>query len=479
MESEALSPSHGVDDGETAQQNRTIPHGSMMEFLKSLFGEVPSILLRDTQTGLESPMVRPSSPEMPENQGRYQLLGEIDHGGMGAVLKGRDPALGRDLAIKVLLEKYRHDPEITRRFVEEAQICAQLQHPGIVPVHELGSFDDGRPYFTMKLVKGRNLAVLLKERADPAHDLPQFLGIFEQVCQAMAYAHVRGVIHRDLKPSNVMVGAFGEVQVMDWGLAKVLPQGGTADESRPQPDGAAISVIRTVRTGSGADESRAGSVLGTPAYMAPEQASGDVESIDERADVFGLGSILCEILTGQPAYTGPSSNAILRKAMRGETADALRRLDGSAADADLIRRARACLAVELHERPRDAGEIARRLTAYLAGVQERLQAAELARAAEAARAQEAEATAAAAEQARAAEEARAEEEARGRVLADRLAREAEARAKAERNRRRMTPPSGDRVAQSRGCLLVPRPREKARPRAPTGFAGSGVLQGRS
>ncbi len=225
LESEDPSPLHPGEPGETTQRHAKIPHGSMMEFLKSLLGEVPSILLRDSGTGPESPVVRPSSPEMPADQGRYQILGEIDHGGMGAVFKGRDPDLGRDLAIKVLLEKYHDDPEMTRRFVEEAQICGQLQHPGIVPVYELGSFDDGRPYFTMKLVKRPHLAALLKERSDPAHELPRFLGIFEQVCQTMAYAHARGVIHRDLKPSNVMVGAFGEVQVMDWGLAKVLPHG--------------------------------------------------------------------------------------------------------------------------------------------------------------------------------------------------------------------------------------------------------------
>jgi eukaryotic-like serine/threonine-protein kinase len=438
LEGDAQSLSHPGEPEMTAWWNERISHGSVRKALKNAIGDVPSVLLRDTESELESPFVRASSGEMPADKGRYQIVGEIGRGGMGSVLKGRDPDLGRDLAIKVLLEKYHDDPEITRRFVEEAQIGGQLQHPGIVPVYEVGSFDDRRPYFTMKLVKGRTLAALLKERTDPARDLPRFLGIFEQVCQPMAYAHARGVIHRDLKPSNVMVGAFGEVQVMDWGLAKVLPQGGTADESRPQPDDTEISVIRTALTGSAADESQPGSVLGTPAYMSPEQASGDMKAIDERADVFGLGSILCEILTGQPAYTGPTSNANLRKAMRGETADALRRLEGCGADAELIGLAGACLAVEPRNRPRHAGEIVRGLTAYMAGVQERLRAAELARAAEAARADEARATAAAAEQARAAEEARAEAEAKGRVLADRLTREADARAAAERNRRRAT-----------------------------------------
>ncbi len=141
---------------------------------------------------------------------------------MGAIIKARDADLGRDLAIKVLLDRHKDDPDVLARFIEEAQIGGQLQHPGIVPVHELGQFVNQRPYFSMKLVEGETLASLLHAREDPSDDLPHFLGIFEHVCQTMAYAHSRGVIHRDLKPANIMVGAFGEVQVMDWGLAKVL-----------------------------------------------------------------------------------------------------------------------------------------------------------------------------------------------------------------------------------------------------------------
>src|SRR5262249_5655397 len=155
-------------------------------------------------------------PDLTGDTGRYLLIGEIARGGMGAILKGRDIDLGRDLAVKVILEEHRDHPEMVCRFVEEAQIGGQLQHPGIIPVHELGQFPDGRLYIAMKLVKGRTLAALLEERKDPADDRTRFLSIFEQVCQTMAYAHSRGVVHRDLKPSNVMVGSFGEVQVMDW-----------------------------------------------------------------------------------------------------------------------------------------------------------------------------------------------------------------------------------------------------------------------
>src|SRR5262249_5238598 len=151
-------------------------------------------------------------------------------------------------------------------FVEEAQIGGQLQHPGVVPVHELGQLPDGRPYFTMKLVRGRTLVALLQARATPAEDLPRWLDVFVQVCQTVAYGHSKGVLHRDLKPANIMVGAFGEVQVMDWGLAKVLRRDGQAEE----PVG---SVLRTVRSDSDAAQSQAGAVMGTPAYMAPETLS--------------------------------------------------------------------------------------------------------------------------------------------------------------------------------------------------------------
>jgi serine/threonine-protein kinase len=155
----------------------------------------------------------------------------------------------------------------------------------VVPVYELGRFPDDRPFFTMKLVKGQTLAELLSRRSTPGDDLPRFLSVFEQVCQTVAYAHAHGVIHRDLKPANVMVGSFGEVQVMDWGLAKVLVREAVPEEGP--------TAIRTARADSGSDGSWAGTVLGTLAYMPPEQAKGEVESLDERADVFGLGAILC------------------------------------------------------------------------------------------------------------------------------------------------------------------------------------------
>src|SRR5262249_24857384 len=155
----------------------------------------------------------------------------------------------------------------------------------IVPVYELGQFRDGRPYITMKLVEGHTLAAILRGRSDPGRDLPRLLGIFEHVCQAMAYAHARGVIHRDLKPANVMVGAFGEVQVMDWGFARALAGDAAADERATGSDSTPSARRRKGLTHSGA-------LMGTPAYMPPEQARGETARIDRRADVFALGAIL-------------------------------------------------------------------------------------------------------------------------------------------------------------------------------------------
>ena len=236
----------------------------VLETLAQSIGPVPRVLLRDTTPGEEpGPVVRPDAAPADAST-RYRIDGEIARGGMGAVLKGRDPDLGRDVALKVLREDLRDNADLVRRFVEEAQIGGQLQHPGIVPIYELGTFADRRPFFAMKLVKGQTLAQLLAARPSPADGLPRFLGIFEQIAQTVAYAHARGVIHRDLKPSNVMVGSFGEVQVMDWGLAKVLPRGGVADDARAGKEPAGETVIATARSGSGSDLSQAGSILGTP-----------------------------------------------------------------------------------------------------------------------------------------------------------------------------------------------------------------------
>jgi eukaryotic-like serine/threonine-protein kinase len=328
---------------------------------------------------------------LPARAGRYRVEAMIAGGGMGVVLRARDPGLNRTLALKVLRRRYQGLPELERRFLEEAQVTGQLQHPSIPPVHEVGSLDDGQPFLAMKLIRGRTLEQLLGERKGPAEDLPRFLALYAQVCQAVAYAHSRGVIHRDLKPANIMVGAFGEVQVMDWGLAKVL--GG-----RDVAEAGEASCIATARPAG--EQTEHGRAMGTYAYMAPEQARGEVEALDERADVFGLGAILCVTLTGKPPYAGGSWDEVRLRAEAGDLAEAFARLGASGADGELVALAKACLAPQKEGRPRDAGAVAKAVAAYQAAVQERLRAAELERAAAEARAAEAQAKAAAERRAR-------------------------------------------------------------------------------
>jgi serine/threonine protein kinase len=231
-------------------------------------------------TGRYTPAPPEDAPSIPG----YRITAEIARGGMGRVYAGHDLTLDREVAVKTLLPGANAE-----RFVTEAKITAKLPHPGIPPVHALGTLADGTPYLAMKLIRGRTLAQLLRERPSPLHELPRFVQVFEQIAQAVGFAHAQGVLHRDLKPLNVMVGALGEVQVMDWGLAKDVASG---EGERPEELPEAENVTQTA----------AGAVLGTPGYMAPEQARGEV--VDARADVFALGATLAAILTGQPAFVG-------------------------------------------------------------------------------------------------------------------------------------------------------------------------------
>lgn len=320
--------------------------------------------------------------------GRYTIISEIDRGGMGVVYRAIDSDVKRPLAVKVLLERGDAGGVPEERFLNEARITGQLQHPGIAPVHEIGRLDDGRPFFSMKLIVGRTLAVLLRERPSTASDLPRFLKVFEQIAQALAYAHSEGIIHRDLKPANVMIGAFGEVQVMDWGLARRMseeeptlspadqPSSGTADETKVFWSTPTPAERLTCH----------GQVLGTPAYMPPEQARGHIESLDERSDVFGMGAILCSILTGRPPYELEESENPQRLAVRGDLSAALLRLENCGADVELIRLSQECLAAEADNRPANAGVVAKRVSAYLNSAQERLKQAAIDQAAAEARA---------------------------------------------------------------------------------------------
>jgi len=215
--------------------------------------------------------------------GRYELREEIGRGGMGVVYRAHDRELQRDVALKVL-RAGADARDLARRLHREARVLASLEHPGMVPVHDVGVLADGLGFYVMKLVRGRRL----DQWAAGAPALSERLGAFERICETVAFAHAHGVVHRDLKPGNVMLGAFGEVLVMDWGVAKVLSDAGAASASTAV-DG----------------ETAAGTVLGTPGYMAPEQAAGDARAIDARTDVYALGGLLHFLLAGSPPTAGP------------------------------------------------------------------------------------------------------------------------------------------------------------------------------
>ncbi|MFO0799916.1 MAG: serine/threonine-protein kinase [Gemmataceae bacterium] len=322
----------------------------------------------------------------------FEVLGEIARGGMGVVFAARELALGREVAIKTLLPEFSGDALAAARFAAEVRTTARLPHPGVPPVYRLGLLADGRPFMAMKLIRGRTLAAVLAARwqrppsrstADldlTAPDSPGALQILEQVCQAVGFAHARGVVHRDLKPANVMVGPFGEVQVMDWGLA-LDTRACRPDDLDPVPNAATgpdqvIVVHRSMFVAEG-----------TPAYMAPEQARGG--AVDARADVFALGGVLCAILTGRPPFTGRDADDVLRRARVADLSEAFDRLDRSDAAPELIALAKACLDADPDERPPDAGVVTGILIAHRTGLEEKLrefdreQAAALARSGEA------------------------------------------------------------------------------------------------
>jgi serine/threonine protein kinase len=318
----------------------------------------------------------------------YELLEEIGRGGMGVVYRARDIALDRDVAVKLLSKHYPADSPVSQRFLNEARITAQLQHPGIPAVHQVGTLPDGRPFLAMKLIKGRTLESMLRERADSSADRGRLLAVFEVVCQAVGYAHSHRVIHRDLKPANVMVGAFAEVQVMDWGLAKVLGEA----PAKPASDVAATEVTRAWTEVSPTPEAgsytQAGSLVGTPAFVAPEQAAGELEKVDERSDVFGLGALLAVILTGKPPYVGETAEAVRLGAVRGKLDDCFARLDGCGAEPELVALCKRCLAFEPADRPHDAGEVAARVAGLRSAAEERARTAERDKAAADARSEE-------------------------------------------------------------------------------------------
>ena len=265
---------------------------------------------------------------------RYRLLGEVARGGMGVVYAAEDEQLQRRVALKVL-DMLDGEAELADRLIREARVLAQLEHPGIVPVHEVGTLADGRVFYAMKFVEGQRLDQYL----DSVASVPDRLRLFLRVCDAVAFAHTRGVLHRDLKPANVMVGLFGEVLVMDWGLAKILATADDVDVATRDAHDANHDNMNGAAVVTGH-----GRVMGTPGYMSPEQARGEVDTLDVRSDIFSLGALLRFVAGQKSRRMERALEAICDKACSAEregrystvpdlAVDVSRYLDGLAVEA--------------------------------------------------------------------------------------------------------------------------------------------------
>ena len=307
--------------------------------------------------------------------GPYQILSEIGRGGMGVVLKCRDDALKREVAIKTLLPEARRNPTHELRFIQEAQIAGQLEHPGIAPVHLLSWDEKGNGFFSMKLVSGKSLETVLEKwhakNAEIRADFPltRLISIFERVCETIGYAHSHRVVHRDLKPANIMIGDYGEVLVLDWGLAKVL---GEADLQNTSRSSKTIPITKSAEHPSRklnkdleSNVTLDGTVVGTPGYMAPEQAAGD--DIDEGVDIFGLGALLYEILTGSAPYTGKTIQEILANSAAGRTRAIPKTVRGRTIPSALAAIATKCVQRDRRDRYASATDLIHDLRAYAAG----------------------------------------------------------------------------------------------------------------
>jgi serine/threonine protein kinase len=273
--------------------------------------------VRDTIPSHENPVVEVSPTHLGSAaKQRYGQRGVLGTGGMGEVALVFDRQIGRDVALKQLRPEARRDDVARARFAREARIQGQLEHPAVVPVYDLGGADDGSLYFTMKRVRGTSLGDILSALASGDAAVAKrftrrrILTAFAQICLTAHYAHERGVVHRDIKPDNIMLGDYGEVYLLDWGLARI--------EAAPQDDPTDPAMAAGISAADGG-RTRAGQVLGTLGYMAPEQARGEHATLDARADVYALGAILFEILTGQALYERDRAELMMARAIAGET----------------------------------------------------------------------------------------------------------------------------------------------------------------
>jgi eukaryotic-like serine/threonine-protein kinase len=325
---------------------------------------VPVDLTRSAATWSELGRDDATTEEISVLTDRYELLGTLGRGGMGTVRRARDVQLNRVVALKSIHPN--PDPLARTRFLAEAQVTAQLQHPNIVPAYDVGQLPNGSLYYTMKLVAGRTLAAMIlmlhvRQRGTDSHagvTMHQLLRVFHRTTEAMAYAHARGVVHRDLKPSNIMVGDFGETLVVDWGLAKVL---GDAPETQ---------AVRTTRSTDDSMNTQVGTVTGTPAYLAPELTTGEVHRVTLASDVYSLGAILYEILCGQPPYSGSNKHQVLARAVLGAAPEPDSRTNRQL-DTELVALCAASMARDPRRRLRDAGVLSERMGAWLEGTRRR------------------------------------------------------------------------------------------------------------
>jgi serine/threonine protein kinase len=259
---------------------------------------------------------------------RFQIIRSHARGGLGEVYLAQDVEVGREVALKEIQQQYADDQLHRERFVREAEVTGRLEHPGIVPVYGLGAYADGRPYYAMRFVRGNSLADAIRDYHSPPGkeqrtatqrnlELRRLLRNFYEVCQAVEYAHGKGVLHRDLKPGNIMLGRHGETLIVDWGLAKVGGVNGHAAEAGTET----VTAVPGTQTPTGGDSSAQtapGSAIGTPSYMSPEQAAGELDSLGPASDVFCLGATLYQILTGRPPYSGKTAAEVQQLALRGE-----------------------------------------------------------------------------------------------------------------------------------------------------------------
>ncbi len=303
-----------------------------------------------------------------EQPGHYTVKGVHGRGGQARVMLAFDEHIGRDVALKELLPDTTDEETLASgrsdplsipgivRFLREARVTGQLEHPNIVPVYELGRREDGLLYYTMRLVRGETLEKKLGQCQDLSGRL-KHMGPFWDICNAIAYAHSRGVVHRDIKPSNIMVGEFGETVLLDWGIAKV--------KGRKDLGAREIERDLALLQEEGIEQTVAGAAIGTPSYMSPEQADGDIEEIDERSDVWSLGAVLYEILTGVPPYDGRTRMEILVKVGRKPVKPARERCPD--APADLAAIAEKCLQKNKRRRYQSARELSDDVSAYMTG----------------------------------------------------------------------------------------------------------------